>query len=112
METQPAPTPTVVVSEDALESIDIGGQLTEVMGPLMDMLAPIMILSVVVTVLFVFMYILSMFRRRKVEKAILDIQKTLHEMNERDKARIKPATPAAQPRIHNDTIAANQTKES
>ena len=107
METQPAPTPTVVVSEDALESIDIGGQLTEVMGPLMDMLAPIMILSVVVTVLFVFMYILSMFRRRKLEKAILDMQKILHEMNERDKARSLPQ----QPQSKLGTIAGSTTTD-
>jgi hypothetical protein len=44
--------------------------------------------SVVVAIPLFLLYILSLQRKRKMQKAILDIQKTLHEMNERDKARM------------------------
>lgn len=86
METQP----TIVVPEESIESIDISNQLSDVMSSLTETLAPYMLLSLVITLLFVVMYIVSQFRRRKLENAILDMQKVLHEMNEREKARLHP----------------------
>jgi hypothetical protein len=43
--------------------------------------------SAVILIPFLILYILSSRRKSKAYKAIIDIQATLHEMNERDKAR-------------------------
>ena len=86
------------------DSIDIGTQLPDVTASITDMLAPILWLSVVMTVVFVVLYVSSIVRRRKVENAVLNIQKTLHELNERDKARSTPTSPPA-PTSHGAVIA-------
>lgn len=90
-------------------SIDIGTQLPDITSSITDMLMPIVLLSLAMTVIFVGLYISSIVRRRRVENAIFDIQKTLHEMNERDKARSTPkpiVTPPPQPRSSDGAIIA------
>ena len=77
-------------------SIDTGNPLTSLTSSLSDALMPFIWLSVVLTIVFIVLYVSSMLRKRKVENAILDIQKTIHEMNERDKAR-SASTPRVQP---------------
>lgn len=52
------------------------------------------IASVAVLIPFIILYVLSAHRKSKAYKAVIDIQKTLHEMNERDKARDAAARPA------------------
>lgn len=72
---------------DGTAGTDIGNQLT---SSITDMLGPVIWLSVALTIVFIVLYISAMIRRRKVENAVLDMQKLLHEMNERDKARMAP----------------------
>ena len=58
--------------------------------------------SIVVTVLSVvimILYLVSLVRRWKVQTAILDIQKQVHEMNERQKAQVVPAPVPVQEEI-------------
>lgn len=78
---------------------------TEISEPLADVtslieaLAPLLLLSLALTITVIGLYIRSSLKRRKLEKAILDIQKTVHEMNERDKARNMPTS---RPQIRSD----------
>ncbi|HEU0266456.1 MAG TPA: hypothetical protein VFQ70_02410 [Candidatus Saccharimonadaceae bacterium] len=51
------------------------------------------IASLIITVLVFIMWLMNWLHRRKVQNAILDIQATLREMNERDKARAQPIVP-------------------
>jgi len=53
------------------------------------------IASVAILIPFLILYVLSSRRKSKAYKAIIDMQKTLHEMNERDKARDNHAAPGA-----------------
>lgn len=57
------------------------------------------IASLVLTLVFIVFWITAALHRRKVQNAIIDIQKTLHEMNERDKLR---QTPTPQPVIQTE----------
>jgi len=58
------------------------------------------IASVAILIPFLLLYVLSSRRKSKAYKAIIEIQKTLHEMNERDKARnTHPASDVNQPPI-------------
>ena len=52
------------------------------------------IASIAILIPFLILYIISSRRKSKSYKAIIDIQKTLHEMNERDKARDLNRNPA------------------
>ena len=99
METQP----TVVIPDG---SIDMNGQLSDVMSSLTDAMVPFILLSFVITLLFVVLYVVSMIRRRKLENAILDMQKVLHEMNEREKARSTPRPMSDPPKTSEDKILA------
>jgi len=78
-------------------TIDASSLMPDLTSSITDMLAPFIWLSVALTVVFIVFYAMSMLRRRKVENAILDLQKILHEMNERDKSR--GSTPAVPPRL-------------
>ena len=49
--------------------------------------------SAVILIPLLILYLLSARRKSKAYKAIIDIQATLHEMNERDKARDAKSTP-------------------
>lgn len=49
-------------------------------------LGPILLLSTILSVLLIIAYVFSVIRRYKVEKAILAMQKDIHEMNERQKS--------------------------
>lgn len=89
-------------------STDISNQLFDMTSSITDALAPFMLLSFVITVAFVVLYVVSLIRRRKLENALFDIQKTLHEMNERDKARSKPRSTPNRPESRNETIAASK----
>jgi hypothetical protein len=51
----------------------------------------------VILIPFLILYILSARRKSKAYKAIIDIQATLHEMNERDKARDATTRPDQSP---------------
>ncbi len=104
METQQ----TVVIPEG---SVDINEQLSDITASFSEMLAPFILLSLAVTAGFMILSIISMVRRRKLENALLDMQKTLHEMNERDKARDKPQQSQARPESRNETIAAADSSE-
>lgn len=55
------------------------------------------IASVAILIPFLLLYVLSSRRKSKAYKAIIDMQKTLHEMNERDKARDARPAPAPAP---------------
>lgn len=90
------------------DTTDLGSQLPDLTSSINDMLAPIMWLSVAISIVFIVLYISAMFRRRKLENALFDMQKTLHEINERDKARSTPAAPTVQPQVRHekDTIIA------
>jgi hypothetical protein len=94
---------------DGTTGTDIGNQLT---SSITDMLGPVIWLSVALTIVFIVLYISAMIRRRKVENAVLDMQKILHEMNERDKARSQPPALALPPKTNSDRIiAAEQPKD-
>lgn len=94
---------------DGTTGTDIGNQLT---SSITDMLGPVIWLSVALTIVFIVLYISAMIRRRKVENAVLDMQKLLHEMNERDKARSQSPTPSLPPKTSDDRIiAVQQSKE-
>ena len=70
---------------------------------IMSTLAPILLLSTILTIVLAVAYIFSVIRRYKVEKAILAMQKDIHELNERDRARSAapeaPAVPVESERI-------------
>lgn len=90
-----------------------GAELTDITASISDALGPIIWLSVAVTIIFVALYLSSIMRKRKVENAILDIQKTLHEMNERDKARSAPRPmPAPQAPAEKEPIIAKVDTET
>lgn len=55
-----------------------------------ELMTFVTVASLIITLLIFIMWIANWLHRRKVQNAILDIQKTLHEMNERDKARTQP----------------------
>lgn len=71
-------------------STEIGDPMANV-SSLTDAMAPLMWLSFVLTIIFIGLYVRSIYKRRKLEKAIFDIQKTVHEINQRDKTRNAPA---------------------
>lgn len=70
-------------------------QLQSLPTSITNALAPILLLSTIISVLFLVAYIVSSIRRWKVQQAILDIQKEVKELNERDRNRSMP--PAQQP---------------
>ena len=77
---------------DTLEQLtdtntDLTNQLMQQFGSTLTVVA---VASLVLTIIVVVMWIVAMWHRRKVQNAILDIQQTLHEMNERDKQRTRP----------------------
>lgn len=57
-----------------------------------ELMAFVTIASLVITLLVFIMWIMNWLHRRKVQNAILDIQATLREMNERDKVRHSATT--------------------
>lgn len=65
-------------------------QLPDTGSLLNGLLGPVFWISIALTVLMIALYVFSMMRKRKLERAILDMQKILNEMNERDKARSNP----------------------
>ena len=85
------------------EATDISTQLPDITSSINDALGPLMWLSVALTIVFLSFYITAMFRRRKLENALFDIQKNISEMNERDKARSRPAASTVQPQRNNET---------
>lgn len=66
---------------------DINSLIGQTMQPYAVFFTIFTIASIALTILILVLWILSMIRRRKMQAAIFDIQATLHEMNERDKAR-------------------------
>lgn len=77
---------------------------------LMDTLAPILLLSSILSIVLVVAYIFSVIRRYKVEKAILAMQKDIHEMNERQRSQ-NQAAPSEAKRIPSEdtTLIASET---
>lgn len=73
----------------------------------MSTLAPILLLSTILTVVLAVAYIFSVIRRYKVEKAILAMQKDIHELNERDRARSAPPEAPITPVEGERSIAAD-----
>jgi len=76
-------------------------------------LGPLLLLSTILSIIFVIAYIFSIIRRYKVEKAILAMQKDIHEMNERQRNQNQAILPEAKPTPFEDTtlIAAETPKE-
>lgn len=90
-------------------STEAGEPLVDV-SSLTDAAMPLLWLSASLTLLFIALYIRSSLKRRKLEKAILDIQKTVHEINERDKAQsARPKPPL--PRSDSDRIIAAKPQD-
>ncbi len=95
--------------DTTLNSLD--SQLPSLDSSFGGLIAPFMILSTLLTVIFVAAYIASIVRKRKVENAILAMQKELHEMNERAKlqtqttsASIEKSSPATAPPENTDVV--------
>lgn len=84
-------------------------QLPDLNSMMDNILGPFMWLSLALTIVFVVLYALSIKRRRKVENAILDIQKILHEMNEREKQH--SPSPAPQQNQDNERIIAAEPRQ-
>lgn len=104
----------LLFSEDGA-STDITTQLLpNLSSSITDMLAPFLWLSVGLSIIFIALYISSILRRRKLEKAIFDIQKTVHEIDMRTKARSSPYTPSPPgiPPSSPDLIAAKPSDTS
>lgn len=97
---------------DSPIDIDIGSQLPDIASNLAETYAPFLIASALLSVLLLVLYVSSALRRRKVDKAILDIQKVINEMNERDKARSMPAIPPSSPQSSEDKILATELTET
>src|SRR5690606_33897149 len=73
---------------------DPSGFMPDIASQLSDLLAPVLMASLVLTAVLFILYVSSYLSRRKVDRAILDIQKVLREMNEREKSRLSsPPTP-------------------
>lgn len=92
-------------------SLDIGSRLPDIDSLLSSILGPIMWVSIIITVAFIALYVASILRRRKVENAILDIQKVIHEMNERDKKRNTQPPMPARSQFSTDMIARSEPNE-
>lgn len=80
-----------------LEGLNIVPNLGGMMEQLESILLYGTLASVAILIPFLILYILSSRRKSKAYKAITEIQKTLHEMNERDKARDSHTLHAVQP---------------
>lgn len=81
----------------------LGDLQTQIFDQLATFLLFGVIASIAIFVPLIIIYTLSAIRKHKTYKAILDIQKTLHEMNERDKARTPKAissVPEPAPRVN------------
>lgn len=89
------------VQPNQIDSTSLGGlNIDSMMQQLESVILYGTIASVAILIPFLVLYILSSHRKSKAYKAIIDIQKTLHEMNERDKARDTHSTPIiSQPAI-------------
>ena len=87
------------VQSNQVDSTTLGGlNMDGMMQQLETVLLYGTIASVAILIPFLLLYVLSSRRKSKAYKAIIDIQKTLHEMNERDKARdTQPAPVVNQP---------------
>lgn len=68
-----------------------------------ELMTFVTIASLIITLLVFIMWIMNWLHRRKVQNAILDIRATLHELNERDKARAQP--PTVEPSVAAETPA-------
>lgn len=79
--------------DNLLSGQDVNSLVNQSLQPFAAFFMIFTIFSIALTIAIVVFWILSMVRRRKVQAAILDIQATLHEMNERDKARSAPPSP-------------------
>lgn len=90
-----------------IQGIDTSTLFPDITSQLTEMMAPFLFASFALTAVFAILYISSALRRRKVEKAILDMQKMLHEMNERDKERKSRDTPQGMPSHDTETLAKN-----
>ena len=69
-----------------LDSANPSAAINEALAPLVTIFTIFTIVSIVLMIGIFVLWIMSMIRTRKVQNAVFDIQKTLHEMNEREKA--------------------------
>jgi len=92
---------------------DPSGFMPDIASQLSDLLAPVLMASLVLTAVLFILYVSSYLRRRKVDRAILDIQKVLREMNEREKARLSsPPTPPPSRITDRDNKIATESSEA
>ena len=91
-----------------IQGIDASTLFPDMTSQLTGMMAPFLIASLALSAVFAILYITSALRRRKVERAILDMKKILHEMNERDKDRYGPPKPPRPLPSKNETIASSE----
>ena len=98
------------VQTNQVDSTALGGlNMDSMMQQLESVILYGTIASVTILIPFLLLYVLSSRRKSKAYKAIIEIQKTLHEMNERDKARdARPAPAVSQPPITPEPIARNE----
>ena len=83
------------VQSNQVDSTTLGGlNMDGMMQQLETVLLYGTIASVAILIPFLLLYVLSSRRKSKAYKAIIEIQKTLHEMNERDKSRNTHPIPA------------------
>jgi len=76
------------VQTNQVDSTALGGlNMDSMMQQLESVILYGTIASVAILIPFLLLYVLSSRRKSKAYKAIIEIQKTLHDMNERDKAR-------------------------
>lgn len=67
---------------EQLTGIDpIKNTTDSIVKPILDLLIPLTIVSTILMLVFVAVYLVSAIRRYKVQQAVFDIQKTLHEIN-------------------------------
>ncbi len=96
-----------ILSGDTTDTSSLAPDIT---SSISDMLAPFMWLSVALGFAFIILYITMMLRRRKLENALLDMQKILHEMNERDKARSAPQVRPVSPETSDNKVIARENR--
>ena len=89
------------MQSEFLNQFDTSTLTSNVTDQIVDQLSSLILVGIIVsaaiTIPFLILYILSAIRKHKVQTAIFDIQKTLHEINDLQKStQISVAEPAHQ----------------
>lgn len=68
-----------------LESANPNTILSDAIAPLITLFTIFTVVTITVSIAVIVLWIMGMVRTHKVQNAVFDMQKVLHEMNERDK---------------------------